>query len=128
MTPLGTYNCCSTRLPGKRKADYFIFLGNARSVISCIKSFCFNKLTNDRTNFVVHLKTEKPQISDIVQDTLETFWTYNHRNVAVLVEDTSGDIDIYTWFPLDVTPEVKIVEHCDGKSFRYRKKALPFLL
>jgi len=117
---------CSYELSGKKAVDYYIFAGNLHEINTCIKTLCFDKLTHDRSNFVIYVQMKTSDSRAIVQNVLELFWNHDYQNVIVLADGHAGEIEIFTWYPLEVTPHVEIVDQCTGISFRYEHTNVPF--
>jgi len=119
---------CSYEVSGKKLVDYYIFTGNLHGIDSFIKTFCFDKLTHDRSNFVIYLQMNTSYSRNAVENVLELFWNHQHQNVIVLVDSHAGEIDVYSWFPLAEKPHVQIVDQCNGTAFRYgtRKRICAF--
>jgi len=109
---------CSNKSPSKIALNYFIFAGSLPEVSRWIETFCFDRLTHDGSHFVVYLELKTSDERYIVRHILELFWSNQHQNVIVLADGQYGEIDIYTWFPLEVPSQVEVVDRCDGTALR----------
>jgi len=99
-------------------ADNFIFLRSAHEVTTYISKFCFKSHTHDRSQFIAFHDSYIENAQRVVQNVLELFWTRQHKDVLVLVRNKQNVFDVYAWFPLDQSPEVKVVAQCIGDCFR----------
>ena len=105
--------------------DYYLFAGDLHEIDTCIKTFCFDKLTHYQSNFVIYVQMKTSDSRVVVQNVLELFWNHEHQNVVDLADGNAGDIEIFTWYPLEVTPHVEIVDQCNGISLRYEHTNVP---
>jgi len=110
--------CCFDKVTGKKTMDYFVFVGSAEEVVRCVARFSFQTLTNDRSRFVVYLKTSTLDSATVVNETFHLFWRHQHHEVAVLVDNQQEEVKIYTWFPFNDKPVVKIIDRCSGTRLR----------
>lgn len=108
---------CSRGLSVQKPVNYFIFVGNSDDIVNFTKTFCFERVTNELSHFVIYIKLENMETKYTVENIIRTFWRHHHQNIVVLVE-TQQTVKAYTWFPLYESSEVRIVDECDGLAFR----------
>jgi len=109
---------CSYARADHKAVDYFVLVGNGKDIVSCLEAYCFGRLTNDRSQFVVYLDDGTKNATEKVENILELLWTHQQPRVVVLAKNAEENMDVYTWFPFDSKPEVKLIDTCDSKSLR----------